>query len=142
MGFSSSSSSFSRVDRVRKAIMREMGDLLRYGLKDPRLSDTVISVTDVEVSGDLRHAKVFVSILTDDHDHKIELMTLLMSYEAQLRKDIGQRVRLRYVPELKLKLDEALERGTRMTQLLNQLERDERLDQPPTTDDNDDDATG
>jgi ribosome-binding factor A len=125
MGFASSSSSYSRTDRVRKALMREMGDILRNGLKDPRLTDTVISVTDVEVSGDLRHAKVFVSILTDDDDYKVELMTLLMSYEVKIRKEVAQRIKLRYVPEIKLKLDESLERGTHMTNLLNRIERGE-----------------
>ena len=125
MGFTSSSSSYSRTDRVRKALMREMGDILRNGLKDPRLTDTVISVTDVEVSGDLRHAKVFVSILTDDDDYKVELMTLLMSYEVKIRKEVAQRIKLRYVPEIKLKLDESLERGTHMTSLLNRIERGE-----------------
>lgn len=125
MGFTSSSSSYSRTDRVRKALMREMGDILRNGLKDPRLTDTVISVTDVEVSGDLRHAKVFVSILTDDDDYKVELMTLLMSYEVKIRKEVAQRIKLRYVPEIKLKLDESLERGTHMTHLLNRIERGE-----------------
>jgi ribosome-binding factor A len=105
--------------------MREMGDILRNGLKDPRLTDTVISVTDVEVSGDLRHAKVFVSILTDDDDYKVELMTLLMSYEVKIRKEVAQRIKLRYVPEIKLKLDESLERGTHMTNLLNRIERGE-----------------
>jgi ribosome-binding factor A len=125
MGYASSSSSYSRTDRVRKALMREMGDILRNGLKDPRLTDTVISVTDVEVSGDLRHAKVFVSILTDDDDYKVELMTLLMSYEVKIRKEVAQRIKLRYVPEIKLKLDESLERGTHMTSLLNRIERGE-----------------
>ncbi len=124
MGYASSSS-YSRTDRVRKALMREMGDILRNGLKDPRLTDTVISVTDVEVSGDLRHAKVFVSILTDDDDYKVELMTLLMSYEVKIRKEVAQRIKLRYVPEIKLKLDESLERGTHMTNLLNRIERGE-----------------
>jgi len=126
MGFSSAtSSSFSRSDRVRRAMMKELGDILMNDLKDPRLSDTVISVTDVEVSGDLRHAKVFVSILTDDDDYKVELMTLLMSYEVKIRKALAQRVSLRYVPEIKLKLDESLERGTHMTNLLNRIERGE-----------------
>jgi ribosome-binding factor A len=52
-------------------------------------------------------------------------MTLLMSYEVKIRKEVAQRIKLRYVPEIKLKLDESLERGTHMTNLLNRIERGE-----------------
>lgn len=120
MMMAQSRQSFSRVDRVRKAVLREMGDILANELQDPRLDDQIISVTDVEVSNDLRHAKVFFSILADEETRN-ELMTLILDYAPKIRQALGQRVQLRYVPELHLFLDDSLERGTRVSALLNKL---------------------
>lgn len=114
----------TRLERVRKAILCELADLIRTEVKDPRLDHQVISVTDVEITSDLRHAKVFISILADE-DERNELMTILLESAGKLRKGLGQRVRLRYTPELHLKLDESLERGTRVHLLIEQISRGE-----------------
>jgi ribosome-binding factor A len=115
---------FSRADRVRKAVIREFSDILANEIKEPRLINHLISVTDVEVSGDLRHAKVFVSIMGDEATQK-EVMEILKESESKFRYEIGQRIRLRYTPEIDIRLDDSLERGTRVTQLLNQISRGE-----------------
>lgn len=114
----------NRSDKVRKALQREIASIINNDIKDPRFEDQVISVTDVEISGDFRHAKVFVSILADDEERN-ELMTLLLTYSNRIRKLVGERVRLRYTPEIHLKLDESLERGTRVSVLLDQIARGE-----------------
>jgi ribosome-binding factor A len=115
---------FSRADRVRKAIIREFSDILANEIKEPRLIDHLISVTDVEVSGDLRHAKVFVSVMGDEATQK-EVMEILKEHVSKFRYELGQRIRLRYTPEIDIRLDDSLERGTRITQLLNQISRGE-----------------
>ncbi len=116
---------FSRVDRVRKAIQRELGDILRTEMKDPRLEDLVISVTEVELTPDLSVAKAYLSIFLDDEDERMEVMTILMSHQAKARKALGQRIRLRHVPEVHFKFDDSLERGVRMSQLLDKIAKGE-----------------
>lgn len=115
---------FSRADRVRKAIIREFSDILTHEVKDPKLVNQLISVTDVEVSGDMRHAKVFVSIMGDETLQN-EIMEVLKENTPKIRSAIGQRIRLRYTPEIDVRLDNSLERGARITQLLNQISRGE-----------------
>lgn len=115
---------FSRSDRIRKAIIREFSDIVAHEIKEPRLVNQVISVTDAEVSGDLRHAKVFVSIMADEAIQK-EIMEILEESLPKIRHALGQRIRLRYTPELDVRLDNSLERGSRVTQLLNQISRGE-----------------
>lgn len=115
---------FSRADRVRKAIIREFSDILANEIKEPRLIDQLISVTDAEISGDLRHAKVFVSVMGNETTQK-EVMEILKESIPKFRHAIGQRIRLRYTPEIDIRLDDSLERGTRITQLLNQISRGE-----------------
>src|SRR4051812_46466488 len=109
---------FTRGDRVRKAIIREFSDILMREVKEPRLSGILISVTDVEVSGDLRHAQVFVSIMSDEATQQ-EAMSLLAEQTPRIRAELGQRIRLRHTPEIEIHLDTSLERGSRITQLLN-----------------------
>ncbi|MCE3234815.1 MAG: ribosome-binding factor [Vampirovibrio sp.] len=115
---------FSRADRVRKAIIREFSDILTHEVKDPKLVNQLISVTDVEVSGDMRHAKVFVSIMGEETLQN-EIMDVLKENTPKIRSAIGQRIRLRYTPEIDVRLDNSLERGARVTQLLNQISRGE-----------------
>jgi len=115
---------FNRSDRIRKAVIREFSDILTHEVKDPKLVNQLISVTDVDVSGDLRHAKVFVSIMGDE-TLQAEIMEVLQENTPKIRSAIGQRIRLRYTPEIDIRLDNSLERGARVTQLLNQISRGE-----------------
>lgn len=115
---------FSRADKVRKAVIREFSDILTHEVKDPALVNRLISVTDVEVSGDLRHARVFVSVMGEESVQE-EVMAVLQENTPKIRSAIGQRIRLRYTPEIDIRLDNSLERGARVTQLLNQISRGE-----------------
>lgn len=115
---------FNRGDRVRKAVIREFSDILMHEIKDPRLANQLISVTDAEVSGDLRHVRVFVSIMGAE-ELQDSLMEVLQEHTPKIRSAIGQRIRLRYTPEIEVRLDTSLERGARVTQLLNQISRGE-----------------
>lgn len=115
---------FSRADRIRKALMREVSDIIRSQVKDPSLIDKVISITDVEVSGDLRHAKIFISVFgsTEEQDG---VMAILKHWTPQVRSEVGRRIRIHHTPEIQFELDNSLERGARVTHLLDQISRGE-----------------
>lgn len=115
---------FSRSDRVRKAIMREVSDIIAHAIKEPRLANVLISVTDVEVTHDLRFARIFVSVLGEEETRN-EIMDILKEAQPKVRSELGGRVRLRYTPEIDIRLDDSLERGARVTQILDQIARGE-----------------
>ncbi|NLP18722.1 MAG: 30S ribosome-binding factor RbfA [Firmicutes bacterium] len=107
-----------RRQRVREAYKQELGELIQRRLKDPRIG--FVSVTDVDISGDLRQAKVYVSVLGDE-ESKEKTMEALEGARTFLRMEMGKRVRLRYTPELFFSLDESIERGIRLKNLLDKL---------------------
>lgn len=115
---------FTRADRVRKALMREISDIIRKHVKDPRLANEVISITDVDVSGDLRHAKIFVSVF-GEQEVQDQIMEILKEWTPQVRSEVGKRIRLHHTPEIQFYLDTSLERGSRVTRLLDQISRGE-----------------
>lgn len=115
---------FNRADRVRKALIREISDIIATEVKDPTLSDEIISVTDIELSRDLSYAKVYISVMGDETRQK-EILTLLQEHKPKIRSIVGQRIRLRHTPDLAFFLDNSLERGVRISQLLNQIAKDE-----------------
>lgn len=116
-----------RVSRVAELIKREVSQMLLYGIKDDRVGAGMVSVTDVDVSGDLQHAKIFVSIYGTE-EAKAETMAGLKSATGFVRSELGQRVRLRRTPEVVFVEDRSIERGTRVLSLLNQLNHDRRPD--------------
>ncbi len=94
--------------------------MLLHEIKDERVGAGMISVTDVDVSGDLQHATVFVSIYGSE-DIQAETMEGLRSASGYVRRELGKRVRLRRSPEIIFKEDPSLERGTSMISLLNKI---------------------
>lgn len=117
---------FSRTDRVRKELIREISKIIREDIQNPALVDQIISVTDIDLSNDLRHAKVFVSVMADTEQQQA-LMEILTEETPKIRNLVGQRIRLRYTPALVFLMDDSLERGSRVTQLLNKLSRGENI---------------
>lgn len=119
---------FSRVDRVQKQVMREFADILKTEIKDPLLEDYVISVVEVTMPSDLSTAQLYVSIfITGERaeERRTEVMTRLLEYQPKIRKALGQRIRLRHTPDVSLHLVDALERGARVTSLLEKISRGE-----------------
>ena len=110
----------NRQDKVRKALMREVSDIIAHQIKDPALVNQVISVTDAEISPDLSTARIFVSICGDETVRQ-EIMTVLKEAEPKIRTLVGQRIRLRVTPRIEIRYDDSLERGSRITQLLDQI---------------------
>lgn len=114
-----------RVSRVAELIKREVSQMLLSGIKDDRVGTGMVSVTDVDVSGDLQHAKVFVSIYGSE-EARAETMAGLKSATGFVRSELGQRVRLRRTPEVIFVEDRSIERGTRVLSLINQLSQDRK----------------
>jgi len=112
-----------RVERVASLIKREVSQMLMVGIKDDRVGAGMVSITDVDVSGDLQHAKIFVSIYGTD-EARAETMAGLKAATGFVRSELGQRIRLRRTPEILFKEDRSVERGTRVLSLINQLSRE------------------
>lgn len=111
------SKSFSRKDRVAEQIRRELAELVRTELKDPRVG--MISITDVEVTADYAHAKVFFSTLAGS-EHVAEVMTGLQKASGFLRRELGKRISIHMTPQLHFVFDQSLERGADLSQLIQQ----------------------
>ncbi|MBC5794286.1 MAG: 30S ribosome-binding factor RbfA [Sphaerospermopsis sp.] len=116
-----------RVSRVAELIKREVSQMLLNGIKDDRVGTGMVSVTDVDVSGDLQHAKIFVSIY-GTQEAKAETMEGLKSATGYVRSELGARVRLRRTPEVIFVEDRSLERGTKVLSLLNQLQQERQTE--------------
>jgi ribosome-binding factor A len=114
-----------RPRRVAELIKKEVSNmLLKDEIKDPRIGFTTI--TDVEVSGDLRHAKIFVSVLdAKDKADKEDTMEGLNSAIGYIRTELGQRIHLRHTPEILFRYDNSIERGTRIFEILEDLKEED-----------------
>ncbi|WP_035985627.1 30S ribosome-binding factor RbfA [Leptolyngbya sp. KIOST-1] len=112
-----------RVERVASLIKREISQMVMLDIKDDRVGAGMVSVTDVDVSGDLQHAKVFVSIYGTD-EARAETMAGLKAATGFVRSELGQRLRLRRTPEIIFREDVGVERGTRVLSLINQLSQE------------------
>lgn len=118
-----------RVARVAELIRREVSQMLLSEIKDDRVQVGMVSVTSVEVSGDLQHAKIFVSIYGSD-DARAQTMQGLKSATGFVRSELGHRMRLRRTPEVQFLEDRSIERGTQVLSLINRLSQ-ERKDPEP-----------
>lgn len=112
-----------RVARVASLIKQEVSQMLMSGIKDDRVGAGMVSITDVDVSGDLQHAKIFVSIYGTEAA-RAETMEGLRAATSYVRRELGQRVRLRRTPEILFREDRSVERGTRVLSLINQLSQE------------------
>lgn len=119
-----------RVARVAELIKREVSQLLMYEIRDERVGAGMVSVTDVEVSGDLQHAKIFVSIYSTDEVRR-STMAGLKAASGFVRRELGQRIRLRRTPEVVFIEDRSLERGSRVLSLLNQIGQQQSASEVP-----------
>lgn len=127
-----------RVSRVAELIKREVSQMLLQDIKDDRVGAGMVSVTDVDVSGDLQHAKIYVSIYGTDEARQ-QIMAGLKSATGYIRSELGHRVRLRRTPEVIFQEDRSIERGTKVLSLLNQLNISPPLDDQVSNEDDIDD---
>jgi len=111
-----------RAERLAEVIRAEASAIIQQRLKDPRIG--FVSITDVVVSGDLRHAKIFVSVLGDE-EGKRRTMEALERARGYVRSELGARIAVRFVPEILFRLDESIERGTRIVSLIREVTEEE-----------------
>ena len=116
----------NRIGRINEEIQRELSDLIR-GLKDPRVQ-TMLSITRVDTTSDLRYAKVHISVLEESREN--EAMKGLRSAGGWLRRELGQKLQLRYTPELVFELDDSLKYGAHMYDQLSRLSAQEKREEP------------
>ena len=121
--------SFSRKDRVSEQIRREVAELIRSEVKDPRVG--MVSITDVEVTPDYAHAKVYFSTMSGS-EHLDEVMVGLQKASGFLRRELGKRIRIHTTPQLHFVFDQSLERGADLSKLIQQAVSVSAADDPST----------
>jgi ribosome-binding factor A len=110
-----------RTDRLDSQIQQELMQLLQRDLKDPRVG--FATITRVETSRDLGHAKIWVSVYGSDAERAASIEAL-RSAAPWLRRQLGERLRLRHVPELTIRADDSIESGDRVLRILREIEAD------------------
>lgn len=108
-----------RVDRVAQEILKEVNDIIRNTVRDPRVDG--VTITDIELTGDLQQATIFYSTLDTDDQTKKETQEGFEKATGLIRKELGGRLTTYHTPELIFKRDESVEYGNRIDQLLNEL---------------------
>jgi ribosome-binding factor A len=109
-----------RQEKLGELFAVELSDLLRTRVKDPRVG--FASITHVEVSGDYRHAKIYVSVMGSDEERD-NTMKALKHATGFLRHELASRIVLRYMPEIVFKLDTSIEKGSRILELIRENEK-------------------
>ncbi|MGA2284746.1 MAG: 30S ribosome-binding factor RbfA [Dehalococcoidia bacterium] len=120
-----------RVARLNDAFREEISDLLRRQVKDPRLTG-FITITRVETSGDLSHARVFFSVMGSE-EARDEALRGLVAAASFLRREIGHRLSLRRAPELSFHRDDSIEQGARVLDLLDKVAGQEPEQEKPSS---------
>lgn len=111
-----------RVARISEEVKKVVSELLLTDLKDPRIS-SMTSVTHVDVTNDLSYAKIYISVLGSDEE-KQETIKGLKSAKGFVRKEISKNIDIRYTPQPIFILDESIERGVRLTKLIEEVNKD------------------
>ncbi|HHT66094.1 MAG: 30S ribosome-binding factor RbfA [Caldicoprobacterales bacterium] len=108
-----------RINRISEEIRKEVSDIIRNAVKDPRIAE-LSSVVKTEVTGDLRYAKIYVSVLGDEVTGKSTLEGLKKA-AGFIRRELGKRLDIRHTPELQFVLDRSIEYSIEISQKLNEL---------------------
>lgn len=107
-----------RAFRLAESIKAEVSKIIRENIKDPRLG--FVTVTDAEVADDLRHAKIFVSVMGNEEEIKIS-MDVLNKAAGYIRSELSKIISLRYFPEISFKYDHSIEHGAHISKLLSEV---------------------
>src|SRR5947209_8118944 len=112
----------TRQKKVQELLVQEISEIVRRELKDPRIG--FVTITDAEVSPDLRHARVFFSVLGDPAEQETTTQALNRA-AGFVRSEFARRAQMRFVPQIRFAFDPGIERGARISQLLEQVKQDE-----------------
>jgi ribosome-binding factor A len=113
-----------RVERLNSFLRQEISDLIQRYVKDPRLG-TFVSVTAVEISRDMRYAKVFISRYGSDLE-KADTLKALESASGYIRHELGERMKTRRIPELSFRLDNTMEKAAKVLKIINDISSEEK----------------
>lgn len=119
---------YKRSVRVGDLMREEIADILMHKIKDPRIG--FVTITGVEVSDDLRHAKVFVSIF--NQEARESTLGAIETAKGFIRRELGKRMRLKFVPELFFRLDKSIEYGARIDRILKEISNGQRTETTDT----------
>lgn len=114
-----------RIARVEELLKRELSAILQRGLKDPRIG--FVTVSRAKVSADLRHAKVFISVMGEDEARK-KTMEGLASASGYIQRELGNRVKMKFLPRLEFVLDDSVDYGFHIMEILEKIEAEEKDD--------------
>jgi ribosome-binding factor A len=109
---------YKRSARVKDLIREEVADIIMHKLKDPRLG--FVTVTDAQVSDDLRHARIYMSVF--EEEKKETSLKVLNSSAKFIRSELGKRIKIKFIPDLTFKLDESITYGAKIDQLLEEIQ--------------------
>ena len=110
-----------RVEKLSALLKREISELLVNGVRDERIHQAMITITNVKVSGDLQHAKVFISLFGEEQK-KSEVLLSLEEAKGFIRSELARRLQMRRSPELVFKIDNGMTKGPSVLDILNTLE--------------------
>ena len=114
-----------RVEKLSSLLKREISELLVNGVRDERIHQAMITITTVEVSGDLQHARIFISLFGDEQK-KAEVLVGLEEAKGFIRAELTRRLQMRRSPELVFKIDKGMIKGPSVLDLLNSLESERK----------------
>ena len=114
--------------RINAEVQRELSEIIRTEVKDPRLAAAMVSVVSVEVTPDLKYCKAYISVLGSDEAAKA-VVKGLRSAVGYIRKELARRVNLRNTPEIKFILDQSIEYGVNMSRLIDDVTKDLKDDE-------------
>ncbi|EFR30852.1 30S ribosome-binding factor RbfA [Eremococcus coleocola] len=112
-----------RVGRVRQEILREVNEILLREIKDPRVEG--VTITDVDLTGDLQHATIYYSTLSDLAGQRQKQQAGLEAVTGKVRSELGKRLKIYKTPEIRFERDASVDYGNKIDSLLNQLKKDE-----------------
>lgn len=114
--------SVDRTSKLSEQMKKEISNIIQNEIKDPRIP-MLTSVINVEVTKDLRYAKVFISVFGDD-DKKVKCIEGLKSAAGYIRKEVGNRMKIRYIPEMLFELDKSIEYGLHIDRVLKEMNKE------------------
>ena len=110
-----------RLARVRENVKETVSMMLEREIKDPRIG--FVTITDVDISADLRHCKIFFSSLGGEKQHE-KALAGLQSAKGFIRSELGKRLRMKYTPEIEFHFDTSVEQGVRIAEILNKIKKE------------------
>jgi ribosome-binding factor A len=119
-----------RQERMSVEIQRFLAQILMEQIKDPRVDLSTVSVTRVDVSPDLGHARIHISVLGNEEKQQ-QTMKVLEKAKGFVRTELAKGIQLRHAPELEFRLDKSIEHGIRISSLLEEIKQDEETGKKP-----------